>query len=74
VACIDVVAKGISDSLSSAEFVYATNKSVKNRFLLMDDSATGIEMVEDMIHELALWEAQLRRVKDAARACGKEVS
>lgn len=73
-ACIDVIAKGISDSLRSAELVYANNKRVKNIFVMTEDAENGLKVVDTMMRDLALWESQLRRIKDAARACSKTVS
>jgi hypothetical protein len=72
--CVDVAAKGMAESMRSANAVYLANIKVKNYFLSRDDSEGGVKIVAEMIKDLDEWELQLRRIQHAARTCGKEVS
>jgi hypothetical protein len=73
-ACDGDVLRGLAESIRSAEAVYASNKSARDVFFMSDDAARGIAIVEKMIVHLSRWEAQLRKLRDASRSCGKNLS
>jgi len=73
-SCEDNLARIIADSMRAAEAVYSANKEAKIHFIVRDDAEAGLDVVDDMLMGLSAWEADVRRLKDAAWSCGKKMS